>query len=71
MPDNSEKLIEYVSRTLSTAEKNYSEMEKEALACIYIWWPGLDQDIEWLVEDFHVCPVNSNTPPSTPLQLWQ
>ena len=35
MPDNSEKPIGYVSRTLSTAEKNYSEMKKEALACVF------------------------------------
>ena len=35
MPDNSEKLIGYVSRILSTAEKNYSQMEKEALACVF------------------------------------
>ena len=41
------------------------------MTSLYIWWPGLDQDIKKLVQGCHVCPVNSNTPPSTPLQPWQ
>ena len=33
--DGSEKPIGFVSRTLTQAEKNYSQMEREGLACIF------------------------------------
>ena len=35
MPDGSEESIGFVSRTLTKAEKNYSQLQKEELACIY------------------------------------
>ena len=34
-PDGSEQPIGFVSQTLSQAEQNYSQIEREGLACVF------------------------------------
>ena len=35
MPDGLERPVGYVSRTLTNAEQNYSQLEKEGLSCVF------------------------------------
>ena len=35
MPDGSDKPVGFVARTLTKAEQNYSQIDKEALACVF------------------------------------
>lgn len=42
----------------------------KALARSYVWWPGLDQDVENLVRECVPCQANKNSPPKAPLHPW-
>ncbi|XP_033099940.1 uncharacterized protein K02A2.6-like, partial [Anneissia japonica] len=42
----------------------------KGLARSYLWWPGLDQDIQNLVNQCETCLSVRNKPPLAPLQTW-
>ena len=42
----------------------------KALARSFVWWPGIDQDIEEVVRTCSVCVDTHNTPKQVPLMLW-
>ena len=42
----------------------------KALSRMYVWWPGMDQDIEGVVKKCQECQENQGNPPGVPLQPW-
>ena len=43
----------------------------KALVRSYMYWPGIDKDIERLVSDCATCQEHRNIPPSTELHPWE
>ena len=42
----------------------------KSLARMYVWWPGISDDIQQTVEQCVECQVNQSTPPAAPLRPW-
>ena len=42
----------------------------KALARMYVWWPGINVDIEESVGGSYECQQNQSTPPAAPLNPW-
>ena len=43
----------------------------KAVARNYLWWPGLDTEIEMRVEDGAIRQLHSKQPPAAPLHPWE
>ena len=43
----------------------------KSLARMYVWWPGMDREIEDLVKTCHQCQACQPAPPSAPLHPWK
>ena len=43
----------------------------KAQARAWVWWPGMDLDIETMVRTCHICQVHMKTPPKAPLFPWE
>ena len=42
----------------------------KGLARCYLWWPGLDADIEEKIKDCETCQSVRNLPPEAPMHPW-
>ena len=42
----------------------------KGLARSYMWWPGMDKNIEHFVSSCDTCQLQQNAPPSAPIQPW-
>ena len=42
----------------------------KGLARGYVWWPGIDSEIEEKVKSCYICQSQHNSPPSAPLNPW-
>ena len=43
----------------------------KSLARMYVWWPGIGDDIEKIVRQCTVCQLHQSTPAVAPLNPWQ
>ena len=57
---------------LSELHKAHVGMERmKKLARRFIWWPGIDRDIESMARNCENCAVHADRPPEVPLHLWE
>ena len=54
---------------LHAAHPGINRMKR--LARSYVWWPGMDKDLEHLVHTCSTCQEHQNAPVSAPLQPWE
>ena len=44
---------------------------EKSVARMFVWWPGMDKDIEELVKECSECNLNRDSPPKALLQPWK
>ena len=52
-------------------ETHQGIVKMKGLARGYVWWPGMDSDIEKLVKSCNTCQVIHHFPPTAPLHPWE
>jgi hypothetical protein len=63
------KLRKHVLDLLHASHPGVVKMK--ALARSYVWWPGIDNDIEILVKQCHGCQMQQNAPHKSNLHPWE
>ena len=64
-PPGCQKVID----KLHAAHPGISRMK--SLARSYVWWPGMDEDLETKVKDCRQCQEIQKSPPAVPMQNWE
>ena len=62
-------LRETVLKELHEVHPGISRMK--ALARSFVWWPGIDKDIEMTVKSCKQCCCNQSDPTSAPIHPWE
>ncbi|XP_061883310.1 uncharacterized protein K02A2.6-like isoform X1 [Entelurus aequoreus] len=64
-PPGRSQIVEEIHETHPGASR------MKSLARSYVWWPGLDKDLEDKVKGCTQCQINQNMPPPAPLHPWE
>ena len=52
-------------------EGHVGVVKMKALACSYVWWPSIDEDIEHIAKCCDWCQLHQNMPQASPLYPWE
>lgn len=63
------KLRNVIMAELHAAHQGIVQME--SLARSYVWWPGIDSDLEKYAKSCRVCLENADNPPRATLHSWE
>lgn len=55
----------------SWQELHEQVLHMKALSRMYVWWPGINADIEMSVQLCHECQETQSSPPIAPLKSWK
>ena len=63
--------VKYQSQILKELHREHPGCSRmKRLARSYVWWPGMDKDIENIAKSCHSCQSNKHAPPPAPLHPW-
>ena len=60
---------DYILEELHASHPGISHMK--TLCHSFVWWPGLDEDIESFVKNCSKCQVHCPSPPAAPSSPWR
>ena len=52
-------------------EGHPGEVRMKGLACVHVWWPGLNMELENRVKSYNRCQQVQKNPAPTPLHPWE